>query len=141
MEFARRAAPQKIARKARFMKSSRIREKSPDLRYFADITYVFLDRIVKASQDRTLRPVHVQELGPARHIASSRVPNCFTSILMSGFKLRCDSHHILPANRCETVLASNKGGRHGTDSQNNSRYPRTVASGNVDGHARRGGDV
>src|SRR5260370_34936765 len=95
MEFARRAAPQKIAKKARFMKSSRIREKSPDLRYFADVTYVFLDRIVKTSRDRTLRPVHVQELGPARHLASNRVPNSFTSILVSGLKLRCDSHHIL----------------------------------------------
>src|SRR5258706_15661471 len=95
MEFARRAAPQKIARKARFMKPSRIREKSPDLRYFADVTQVFLDRIVKASRDRTLRPVHVQELDPARHIASKRVPNCFTSILMLRLKLRCDSHHIV----------------------------------------------
>src|SRR5712671_2858001 len=76
MEFASRAAPQKIARKARFMKSSRIREKSPDLRHFADVTYVFLDRIVKTSRDRTLRPVHVQELGPARRVTPSRVPNC-----------------------------------------------------------------
>src|SRR5256885_4067424 len=75
MEFARRAAPQKIAKKARFMKSSRIREKSPDLRYFADVTCVFLDRIVKASRDGTLRPVHVQELG-LRHVTSRRVPNC-----------------------------------------------------------------
>src|SRR5712692_8430829 len=77
------------------MKSSRIREKSPDLRYFADVTCVFLDRIAKTSRDGTLRPVHVQEHGPARHIASSRVPDCFTSILMLDFKLWCDSHHIL----------------------------------------------
>src|SRR5260370_19667272 len=113
MEFARRAAPQKIARKARFMKSSRIREKSPDLRYFADVTYVFLDRIVKTSRDRTLRPVHVQELGPTRHFASNRVPNSFTSILVSGLKLGCDSHHIL-RRTFETVLASSKGGPPGT---------------------------
>src|SRR6266404_4384519 len=95
MEFASRAAPQKIARKARFMKSSRIQEKSPDPRHFADVTYVFLDRIVKASRDGTLRPVLVQELGTARHVTSSRVPNCFISIVTSDFKLRCDSHHIL----------------------------------------------
>jgi hypothetical protein len=77
------------------MKSSRIREKLPDLRYFADVTYVFLDRIAKISRDGTLRAVHVQELGPGRHIASSRVPNCFTSTLMLGFNFWCDSHHIL----------------------------------------------
>src|SRR5258705_13759055 len=94
MEFASRAAPQKIARKARFMKSSRIREKSPDLRHFADVTYVFLDRIVKTSRDRTLRPVHVQEPGPARRVTPSRVPNCFISILMIRLKIRCDSRHI-----------------------------------------------
>src|SRR2546430_1728901 len=90
MEFARRAAPQKIAKKARFMKSSRIREKSPDLRYFADVTCVFLDRIVKASRDGTLRPVHVQELG-LRHVTSRRAPNCFISIVTPDVRLQCDA--------------------------------------------------
>src|SRR5258707_14998095 len=47
--------------------------KCPGLRYFADVTYVFLDCIAKTSRDGTRRPLQVQE---TRHCATHRAEPC-----------------------------------------------------------------
>ena len=95
MEFATRAAPQKIVRKARFMKSSRIRENDPTCGISLTLRSFFL---IASPKHRVM--VHFvrcmfKNSAPAIHRAEPCSNRLRTNLISGSKKGWCDSHHIL----------------------------------------------